>query len=137
MTERRDFIKLSFAGFTGLALIGCARPYEKPSKNLIPGIAYTKKNPGRWSKKVSSHLPQIKVEGNNVTMATNHSMSSEHYIVRHTLVDENGNVLGENTFYPDDKKAESIFEISVNKGSKLYATSFCNLHDLWVNEFIF
>ncbi len=61
-------------------------------------------------------------------------MSEVHYIVRHTLVAENGDVLGEKTFYPTDEQAVSSFEIP-DGYSKLYATSFCNKHDLWITEF--
>ena len=61
-------------------------------------------------------------------------MSDVHYIVKHSIVTESGEVLGENVFFPSDKKAISSYEIK-GKHTKLYALSFCNLHDLWVSEF--
>ena len=86
-------------------------------------------------KKVGGHAPKVTVEGKNVTITNKHVMSKKHYIVRHTLVSENGNVLGEKTFYPSDEKAVSTFTLPEKHASTFYATSVCNKHDLWVNEF--
>lgn len=44
-------------------------------------------------------------------------------------------VFGEKTFYPSDKEANSTYELPPGHKSKLYATSFCNLHDFWATEF--
>ena len=98
-------------------------------------IINTKKNPGKWAKKVATHAPKVHVEDRNVTITTNHPMSEQHYIVRHTLVSADGKVLGEKTFYPSDKIAVSTFELPDDHGSRLYATSFCNIHDFWLTEF--
>lgn len=140
MSNRRVFLKSSLAVAAGL-VVGQVSPVSANSVSLPKGIVYTRNNPGKWSKKVNGHVPNVKVEGNKVTVTTTHGMVDEHYIVRHTLVSKNGNVLGEKTFNPSDAEAKSVFELS-NVSSKyvwdsttLYATSFCNKHDLWVTEF--
>jgi len=61
-------------------------------------------------------------------------MSAIHYIVRHTLVTADGTVLGEHTFSGSDEKAVSTVTLPDGFSGKLIATSFCNLHDLWVSE---
>ncbi|OAD21094.1 Desulfoferrodoxin, ferrous iron-binding region domain protein, partial [Candidatus Thiomargarita nelsonii] len=98
-------------------------------------IVYTAENPGQWAKKVGGHLPKVSIEGNKITITTDHGMSEKHYIVRHTLVSEDGKVLGAKTFSPSDEEAVSTFDLPEGPISKLYATSFCNKHDLWVTEF--
>lgn len=140
MSNRRVFLKSSLAVAAGL-VVGQVSPVSANSVSLPKGIVYTRNNPGKWSKKVNGHVPNVKVEGNKVTVTTTHGMADEHYIVRHTLVSKNGTVLGEKTFNPSDAEAKSVFELS-NVSSKyvwdsttLYATSFCNKHDLWVTEF--
>lgn len=140
MSNRRAFLKSSLAVAAGMA-IGQVSPVSADSVSFPKGVVYTKQNPGKWSKKVAGHLPKVKVEGNKVTVTTTHGMTDEHYIVRHTIVSRNGDVLGEKTFSPSDAEAKSVFELP-NVNSKyvwdtatLYATSFCNKHDLWVTEF--
>ena len=141
MSNRRIFLKSSLAVAAGL-VVGQVSPVSAKSVSLPKGIVYTRNNPGKWSKKVNGHVPNVKVEGNKVTVTTTHGMTDEHYIVRHTLVSKNGSVLGEKTFSSSDTEAKSVFGLS-NVSSKyvwdtttLYATSFCNKHDLWVTEFV-
>ena len=112
-----------------------AAPATAASCPMPAGIVYTAENPGKWSKKVNGHLPQVKVEGKTVTITTDHTMGEAHYIVRHTLVSEDGTVLGEKVFSPADDDAVSTVELPEGHSGKLYATSFCNKHDLWVAEF--
>jgi len=100
-----------------------------------PGVVYTKEAPGKWAKKVGTHAPRVKVEGKKVTIETVHPMTKAHFIVRHTLVTETGEVLGAKTFTPQDKQARSTYEIPADTSKKLFATSFCNLHDFWVTPF--
>ena len=140
MSNRRAFLKSSLAVAAGMA-IGQVSPVSADSVSFPKGVVYTKQNPGKWSKKVAGHLPKVKVEGNKVTVTTTHGMTDEHYIVRHTIVSRNGDVLGEKTFFPSDAEAKSVFELSGTHSkyiwdtATLYATSFCNKHDLWVTEF--
>jgi superoxide reductase len=134
MNSRRDFFKKSGLMAVGM-VIGHSSKVLASSGSFPEGIIYTKENPGRWAKKVAIHVPDVNVEGKHVTITTKHPMSEQHYIVRHTLVSADGKVLGDKTFYPSDKVAVSTFELPMNHGSKLYATSFCNLHDFWLTEF--
>ena len=133
MNNRRDFLKSSLAVTAGTVALGAIPAFASHSKatNIF---AYTAEDPRRWAGKAGSHAPVVSVKGNMVTVETKHGMSSGHYIVKHSVVNSQGKVLGENVFFPDSKKAISTFEI---KGSHkdLTALSFCNLHDLWATEF--
>ena len=119
---------LSTAVFPGVKTAGASlQPFS--------GIIYTKESPGKWEGKAGSHVPQISIAGRKLTITTPHPMSQAHFIVRHTLVLKDGSVAGEKTFFPvKDTKAVSTFELPEGYKSSFYATSFCNLHDLWVTE---
>ncbi len=132
MSNRRNFLKISMLTAAGVASSRVLANSETKD-NLPQNIIYSEENPGRWPKKAAGHLPMVTVEGKKITIKTEHGMSEVHYIVRHTLVAENGDVLGEKTFYPTDEQAISEFEIP-DGYSTLYATSFCNKHDLWIME---
>jgi len=134
MNDRRNFLKKSALMAAGMALGRSTKALASPGSFPV-GIVYTRENPGKWAKKVGSHAPRINVEGKKVKITTAHPMSEKHYIVRHTLVTADGKVIGEKTFYPSDKKAVSVFELPSDHSYKLYATSFCNLHDFWLTEF--
>ena len=140
MSNRREFMKTSLAVAVGVAA-GHVTPAMADSVSFPKGIVYTRENPGKWSQKVEGHVPNVTVEGNKVTVKTNHGMSEAHYIVKHTVVSQNGEILGEKAFSSSDSEATSVFELSSGRSdyawvrTTLYATSFCNLHDLWVTEF--
>ena len=141
MSNRSPFLNSSLAVAAGFA-VGHISPVSAGSSCSYPkGIVYTKQNPGKWAGKIKGHMPNVKVEGNKVTVTTTHGMSEEHYIVRHTIVSKCGKVLGEKTFHSSDEEARSVFELPDTSSkyawdtTKLYATSFCNKHDLWVAEF--
>lgn len=133
MKNRRDFIKTTFAAAAGAVAVSAPSAFAGAATPLPKGLIYTKENPGKWAKKVGSHLPVVSVEGNKITITTDHGMSEKHYIVRHTLVTGDGEVLGEKTFHYSDEEATSVFEVE-GKHPVLYATSFCNKHDMWVAE---
>jgi superoxide reductase len=99
------------------------------------GIIYTADHAGKWSGKVKGHLPQVTVDAGKVTVFTDHSMSEEHFIVRHTVVSAAGEVLGEKTFSPKEAKAQSEFVLPEGASGTFYATSFCNKHDFWLTTF--
>jgi superoxide reductase len=103
------------------------------STSKYTNIIFTKKNPGIWAGKEGLHVPEVTVTGDKVTVVTKHPMSNEHFIVRHTLVFENGKSVGSNTFTAADKP-ESSYELPAGYKGKFYATSFCNLHDFWLTE---
>ena len=141
MSNRRAFLKSSLAVAAGLTVGHISPVSADPVCSYPKGIVYTKQNPGKWSGKVGGHMPNVNVEGNKATVTTTHGMSEAHYIVRHTIVSKCGKVLGEKTFHPSDAEAKSVFELPETSSKyawdtrKLYATSFCNKHDLWVSEF--
>jgi superoxide reductase len=135
MNNRRDFLKGSFLMAVGMVAGGSSTAFGSSDK-FPAGIVYTRQDPGKWAEKIESHAPKVDVKGNKVTVTTEHTMSEKHYIVRHTLVSSDGRVIGGKTFYPSDKKAVSTYELPSGHGPKLYATSFCNLHDFWVTGFV-
>lgn len=132
MSDRRNFIKGSLLAGSALLLTGVTS--ANASSGAQTNIVYTSADPGKWDKKVGSHLPSITVEGSKVTLFTKHGMAEKHYIVRHTLVLEDGTVVGAKVFSPKDKEAKSSFDLPAGYKGKISATSFCNLHDFWVNE---
>ena len=138
-SSRRNFMKTSlFVGATGVigaSLTACTSSDEANLKNnLSKGILYSSKNQGRWQGKDSSHAPIISVNKNTVTVETHHGMTESHYIVKHTLLLDSGEVIGETVFSPKDERATSIFELK-EVPKNLTATSFCNLHDMWISEY--
>ena len=132
MADRREFLKGSLVA-ASLVVLGKTAT-SQASTPPYAGIIYSDKSPGKWGRKVGSHLPSITVADGKVTIETKHPMSEEHYIVRHTVVLEDGTVIGEKTFYPTDEKPISEFALPNDFSGKIYATSFCNEHDFWVNE---
>lgn len=132
MNNRRNFMKTSLVASAGLmTAVSSSMASSNTPKNIF---AYSTADQGRWEGKAGSHAPVITGTDGKITVETKHGMSNEHYIVKHSIVTEEGEVLGENIFFPSDKKAISSYEIK-GKHTKLYALSFCNLHDLWVTEF--
>ena len=136
--ERRDFINLSIVGVgAGFVMPKLVLAGNEP--RMAGGIYYTKENPGRWSKKVAGHLPNIEIESANgkvtIQVKTAHGMDGyQHYIVKHMLLDQNYNYLDEKMFDPmKDKSPVSTFTLGKYKGP-IYALSMCNKHDVWLNS---
>ena len=132
--DRRNFLKTAAAATAaaaaGSAVSAFAAEEAVPS---LPGIIYTKEQQGRWEGKAGGHAPQITVEAGKVSVITGHPMTAAHFIVRHTLVLADGTVVGDKTFTPSDKP-ESFYDLPKDYKGKICATSFCNLHDLWLTE---
>jgi superoxide reductase len=136
MSNRRNFIKTTLLVASGLAVSGTTFAKGNKKTQKFPGIIYSEKDQGDWEGKAGSHAPKITMNGSKLTMLTDHGMSERHYIVRHTLVTPKGEVLGTQTFYPnEDEKALSTHDLPSGYSGKLYATSFCNKHDFWLTEF--
>jgi len=135
MTDRRNFIKATLTVASGAALGQASTAFAASTTSWPANIVYTAKDPGQWAPKVGGHAPKVRVKDKKVTITTDHIMTEKHYIVRHTLVSEDGKVLGAKTFSSDDEDAISTFDLPDGHSAKLYATSFCNKHDLWVTEF--
>jgi len=138
MNNRRNFLKSSVLLASGIAVSAplLAKVNVKADKTpQFSGVIFTEKDQGKWEGKADSHVPKVSIKGSQVTLLTEHPMSYKHYIVKHTLVDHKGNMLGSKTFYPTDEKAISNHELPEGFHGKLYATSFCNKHDFWLKEF--
>ncbi len=136
MKNRREFLKGSLLAAGGIALApaGAALAGSHGGDQGLPSnILYTAEDPGVWEKKVGSHAPQVEIEGDQVTLTTNHGMSTAHFIVRHTLISHDGQVLGATTFQPENDP-QSSYQLPAGYRGKLYATSFCNKHDFWMTE---
>jgi superoxide reductase len=132
MYDRRDLLKTTAIAASVFA-VGSISPSLTAAAVPYLNIVYTKDNPGKWAERVASHAPKVTVTGASVAIVTDHRMTPEHYIVRQTLVLEDGTPVGAKTFTATDKP-ESTFELPAGYKGKFYATSFCNLHDLWLTE---
>lgn len=100
---------------------------------LAGSVYYTAEAPGRWHKKVSGHLPSIEKSENKIEVTTGHEMRGfEHYIVKHTIFDENFILLSEKMFDPSRDIPVSTHDISGIKNI-IFAMSVCNKHDAWLN----
>ena len=133
MSDRRAFLKTSLVVAAGAAETGSRA--LAGSATMPVGIIYNRAQPGMWEQKVGGHEPRVSVEGGAVMIFTNHPMNAKHYIVRHSLVAEDGSVLGAETFYPNDEEARSSYPLPAGATGTYYASSFCNKHDFWVTRF--
>jgi superoxide reductase len=132
MHNRRDFLKTT-AVTASLVAIGSLPQPAAAADMKFKNIIYTKEDPGRWEGKQGTHVPQVTINGSKVAVVTNHPMSKEHFIVRHTLVLADGAYIGSKTFTAADKP-ESEYALPAGYKGKFYVTSFCNLHDFWLAE---
>ncbi len=140
--KRRDFVRLSgisgVAGLTALSGIIAPRDVLAAEKTLAGGVYYTKDAPGRWSKKIAGHIPNIEIEKKadhvNVKVVTSHEMLKyEHYITKHVLLNENYEYIDEKMFDPLTELAPvSEYKLEGYKG-RLNVLSVCNKHDTWLD----
>lgn len=133
MASRREFLKSTLIIASGVALAKSATAAVS-MEGYPAGVIYTSDNAGQWMKKVGVHAPKVSKQGRTLTITTKHGMSEKHYIVRHTLVAADGEVLGAKTFYPDDEDPISTHVLPSGYKGKVYVTSFCNKHDFWMSE---
>jgi superoxide reductase len=132
MGSRRSFIKGSLI-LVGMVAAGRAAEAQA-GPAFPPALVYTQDAPGRWAGKETLHVPKVTVEGGKVTIVTPHPMTAPHFIVKHSLITPKGTIVGEKTFASTEPKAESAYELPAGFTGTLWATSFCNLHDLWLTE---
>lgn len=141
--ERRTVLQFSLAGAAGAA--GAVGSLFVPSNVLAAGVSdaiaapmaggvyYTKDRPGRWAKKVSSHLPMIERVGGKINVTTRHPQDGfTHYIVKHTILDANFQYVAETSFDPTKDKPVSSHDVSKLR-DVVYVASMCNVHDVWLN----
>jgi superoxide reductase len=146
MNTRRDFFKLGKNTLpVGVASLFLATGVDTAAAEvdtvgtllgqLPKNIVYSKSHEGIWKGKAGSHVPKVSLNNGLGRIVNAHGMSPQHYIVRHTLLSEEGEVLFGHTFAYDDDQATSEFDGSkVKSGKTYYALSFCNKHDLWLAE---
>jgi len=133
MNDRRDFLKTTAVAASLIALGPVRSSFAAGMAPKYTNIIFTKENPGVWKGKEALHVPHVTITGSKVKVVTNHPMSQQHYIVRHTLVLADGTSVGSETFTPTDKP-ESTYELPMGYKGIFYVTSFCNLHDFWMVE---
>lgn len=132
MKGRRDFLKMAVTAGGAAALVG---PSKLLAATTFPaGLIYTQDAPGRWKGREGAHVPKVTVSGGTVKIINTHPMTPNHFIVKHTLLTLDGKVLGEKVFTATDTP-ESTFNLPAGFKGTLWATSFCDLHDLWLAEF--
>ncbi len=141
--NRRNFLSIAAAGsafsvFLPKALLADEKKDLLKSK-LAGGVFYTAESPGRWGKKVNSHLPKIvkAMDANTIRVITAHPVEKyNHYIVKHVVLDKDFNFITEKMFNPlVDKAPQSEFDLGKYKGV-LYVMSVCNKHDTWINSIV-
>ena len=133
MKGRRDFLKSTLI-LAGAIAMGSAGRVEAASTYPV-GLVYTQEAPGRWAGKEGTHAPKVTTEARTVTIVTPHPMTEKHFIVKHMLLTPAGQIMGEKTFTYTDPAAESSYTLPEGFKGSLLATSFCNIHDLWLTEF--
>lgn len=139
--DRRNFIRLASLG-ASVGVVAPSAVLANPSAAMggsgAGGLFYTKDAPGRWSKKVGGHLPQIEVaksaDGVAIQVVTPHEMKGfEHYIIKHVVLDQDYAFVAEKMFDPmNDKTAASEFSLGQYSG-RVHVLSVCNKHDTWLN----
>ena len=148
MSERRRFLKMVAAGPAGAFLLPLfaetgkgtmAAEVEKAAHahgKLPANIVYAKCCPGVWKGKEGSHIPVVEAKkaGDkfSLNVETQHGMSEEHYIVRHSVVTDCGKVVGATTFHWEDEPVSEYEFENTGECKSLFVMSFCNLHDLWL-----
>lgn len=139
--DRRNFIRLGITSAVGTLVV--PRSILAAGQSIEPGMAggvfYTREAPGRWNKKVSSHLPNIEIdkkpEGTVIQVETRHTFDGyNHYIVKHVVLDKDYGFVDEHMFDPlKDEHPLSTFTLQDYSGP-VFVLSVCNVHDTWLNS---
>ena len=104
---------------------------------LAGSLYYTSEVPGRWKNRASAHIPSIEKSRNKIEVQTGHEMRGfEHYIVKHSVFDENFNLISEKLFDPSKDIPISNHDITGVR-NMVFALSVCNKHDSWLNDLVF
>ena len=136
--DRRNFIQLGFAGIGSTLVAPRIVLASASEQSMAGGVYYTADAPGRWSKKVTTHFPNVEVQkgqdGAIIRVETRHAIDGyDHYIVKHIALDKDFNFITEHMFDPLKDKA-AISELSLGQYSgPVHVLSVCNKHDTWMN----
>jgi superoxide reductase len=135
--ERRTFIRWGLFGLGGSIVAPRIALAAATEQAMAGGVYHTRDAPGRWTKEVTAHVPDIKVnkdeDGVVVRVLTKHPMDGyRHYIVKHMILDKDFRFVAENRFNPlEDEDAISYFPVA-RYGGPVYVLSVCNQHDTWM-----
>ena len=134
MMNRRSFMRVSALGAASGIIAPTVVSASTAAASMAGGVYYTKDAPGRWSKKVESHLPIIEISGKEIQVTTPHGMTGyDHYIVKHMILNNKFEFIGEKMFDPiQDKAPISQFDLG-NYSGRINVLSVCNKHDTWLN----
>lgn len=152
--DRRSFLRFGSLAAGSYALYACggeqAKPSVEESKKNTADLEedeeeeeeketvedqefYTRTDPGRWKGKEESHIPKLTAADGRLSIKTEHTMSSDHYIARLQLRNESGNIIADKVLTAKDKP-ETTFIIPMPSGEKISAVSICNLHGTWKED---
>ena len=129
LSRRRLAQTVLFGAATAALPAVASAAATSPEENIV----FSKDHPGAWAGKEATHVPQAKADGGMLTVTTPHVMTDAHYIVSHTVVLEDGKLLGRKTFTPKDMPVSTYMLPAGYKG-KVTVTSTCNQHDFWVSN---
>jgi superoxide reductase len=129
--ERRAFLSSALTGAAGLAL--APHIANATDKSDLTNVIFTETDPGHWKGKEKLHVPLVEIKDGQLTVTTPHPMSEAHFIVSHSVVLENGDFLGRQTFTWKDAPISKHALPAGYKG-KIIVTSTCNQHDWWVKN---
>lgn len=152
MIDRRDFLKrtsvaaIAFAVPTWVWSTACgpaaveknatweARATELEGK----GTVLTKEAPGKWSEKVTPHIPAATFNkgANSVDIVVPHPMTEAHWISDVYIKNQDGIVIGFMTWeaknYEGEAATQAKATFTLPAGTTEITTySYCNLHDHW------
>ena len=128
--DRRDFTRTALLGGAIAAALPAAS--QAAGTDSETNVVFTADNPGHWAAAAAKHVPKTDVAAGMLTVTTPHPQSDAHYIVSHTVVLQDGTLLGRKTFTPKDQPVSSYALPAGYKGM-VKVTSTCNLHDFWVS----
>ena len=97
---------------------------------LEEGGVFTAAEPGQWTDKAPSHVPQVTFAEGIVELFTQHGMSPEHYITAQYVKDQDGALIGLATHEGTDAEARASFAIPAGT-TQITAYSHCNIHGDW------
>lgn len=143
MMNRRELVQFGLIG-TAVGLLlpraTSAAPGAYIGGPLAGAVYYTQESPGRWASVVDEHVPRIDVTAGaggttNLTVVTDHEMKGyEHYIVKHMLLNNRFQIVGDKRFNPKSDRPVSPYTLPAGYRGAVYAVSMCNKHDVWLNR---
>ncbi|MDE8346224.1 MAG: desulfoferrodoxin family protein [Acidocella sp.] len=126
--KRRNLASTAMMGAAAAAVLPVAASAKhKKYENLV----FTAEDPGHWASVEALHVPVVDVADGVMTVKTPHPMTAPHFIVSHSVVLEGGVFLDRATFVYTDQPV-STHTLPAGYKGRVFVTSTCNLHDLWV-----